>query len=119
MAKIKNIARKNLRKWNQGRSSGSQLRNFLFVDVWAVRLFTENTSFGRSLCFLDSKKRGIKIVCLTFESNEDLPVCSVFQTDVRDGFLGCKWFYLKDALENALKILHEVRKMGIVLTIAR
>ena len=39
------------------------------------------------------------------------PVCSMFQKDIRRGYNGCKWFYMKNAFGNGLELLKEVQEM--------
>ena len=40
------------------------------------------------------------------------PVCSQFQSDVRKGYCGCKWTFMKKYFTHALKNLDRIQKMG-------
>ena len=42
-------------------------------------------------------------------------LCSEFQTDIRKGFYGCKWNFMKNCFQNALTTLHEIQQMGCLI----
>ena len=56
-------------------------------------------------------KQGILSIILFTIST---PLCSAFQTDIRKGYAGCKWYFMKQYFETALTTLNQVQKMGFV-----
>ena len=81
--------------------------------MWKIRDILKSNADERGTKQLRAiKKLEFNDICSVGLFTADMSFCNEYQNDQRHHKSGCKWKFMHQAFDNALKNLHFVQKMG-------